>query len=379
MVSVAWRYLHPPILWSGVCLLLVGLVMVTSASLHVAADTTGNAFYFGEHQLFYLLVGLGASAFVYFLMPIEWLKHLRIPAIICAFGILTVVLIPGVGMEVNGSRRWINLGIVTVQASEVVKICFVIYLAGYIDTHKQALQQHWRAFLGPLAVLAVLALLLLLEPDFGAVVVLGLCALGMLLMAGVPMRYFLGLILAAALVAGLLVITEPYRMQRLVSFLDPWSDQYGSGYQLTQSLIAFGRGHWFGVGLGRGVQKLFYLPEAHTDFVFAVLAEELGLFGVCAIVAVFSCLGYSLFRLGWKLQQHGSGYSAMLVYGIAMIICSQTFINMGVTMGILPTKGLTLPFVSYGGSSLVISMVMLALVLRAAAEQARFRELGRVG
>ena len=374
MQRVRLDQLHPLILWSGIILLLTGLVMVTSASLHVAASQTGNAFYFSQHQAVYLLLGLVAAALVYFLVPLAWLKTLRFPALALAFGTLVVVLIPGIGVEVNGSRRWINLGLFTVQASEIVKLCFVVYLAGYIETRRSALQRDWQSFFGPIAVLGLLAGLLLAEPDFGAVVVLGICALGMLMMAGVPTKYFSVLVIGALLLGGLIAVAEPYRVARLMSFLDPWSDQYGAGYQLTQSLIAFGRGHWFGAGLGQGVQKLFYLPEAHTDFVFAVLAEELGLVGVSCVLAVFACLGYSILRLGWQLQQHGSMHSAQLVYGIAMILCAQVFINMGVTMGILPTKGLTLPLVSYGGSSLIISMVMLALVLRAAAEHDSRRE-----
>jgi cell division protein FtsW len=383
MVRVRLDYLHPVIFWSGLVLLLTGIVMVTSASLHVAESTTGNAFFFSEHQAAYLLLGLVVAAGVYFLVSLEWLRQLRFVALAVAFGTLVAVLIPGIGLVVNGSRRWINLGLFTVQASEIVKLCFVIYLAGYIETRKQELRHDWKVFSGPIAVLGLLAVLLLLEPDFGAVVVLGICTLGMLMMAGVPIRYFIMLASGVLLAGALVAVAEPYRVARLMSFLDPWSDQYGSGYQLTQSLIAFGRGHWFGAGLGNGVQKLFYLPEAHTDFVFAVLAEELGLVGVAAVLGVFVCLGYSLFRLGWQLQQHGSSHSAQLVYGIAMIICSQAFINMGVTMGILPTKGLTLPFVSYGGSSLIISLVMLALALRAAAEHAYYRDnlpgKGRVG
>lgn len=383
MLRVRLNHLNPTILWSSIILLLTGIVMVTSASLHVAASQTGNAFYFSEHQSVYLLLGLMAATFVYFLVSLEWLKKLRFVALLVAFATLILVLIPGIGTMVNGSRRWINLGLFTVQASEIVKLCFVVYLAGYIETRKQALQHDKKAFFGPLGVLVVLASLLLAEPDFGAVVVLGICALGMLMMAGVPTKYFIILVAGVSAVGVLVAVAEPYRVQRLMSFLDPWSDQYGAGYQLTQSLIAFGRGHWFGAGLGQGVQKLFYLPEAHTDFVFAVLAEELGLVGVMGVIAVFACLGYSLFRLGWQLQQHGSSHSAQLVYGIAMIICSQAFINIGVTMGILPTKGLTLPLVSYGGSSLIISMVMLALVLRAGAEHRYHRDqaplAGRVG
>lgn len=379
MPKVRLAQLHPTILWSAVCLMLVGVVIVTSASLHVAASEAGDAFYFSVHQAVYLLLGLVVGGLVYFLVPIQLLLKTRLLALLAGFIALVLVLLPGIGVAVNGSSRWINLGVITVQASEVAKLCFVIYLAGYIDTNRTQLKQHWQAFLGPMLVLAGLAVMLLLEPDFGAVVVLGICALGMLLMAGVPLLYFGVLMVLALLLGGVIAVAEPYRVARLLSFINPWQHQFDSGYQLTQSLIAFGRGHWFGVGLGHGVQKLFYLPEAHTDFVFAVWAEELGLAGVSFIVGIFTLLGYSMFKLAWRSQQDGNLHGAMLVFGFGMIICTQAFVNMGVTMGILPTKGLTLPFVSYGGSSLMIFTVMLAITLRVAAEQSYFREQGRLG
>ncbi len=380
MTKVRLSHMQPGILWSTVCLLLIGIVMVTSASLSVSASIhDGNAFYFSAHQITYLLLGFVVAGIIYFTISIEWLKQLRYLALLAAVSALLIVLVPGLGVSVNGARRWINLGVVTVQASEVAKLCFVIYLAGYIETHKKALQHHWQALLAPVAVLVLLSCILIFEPDFGAIVVLGICMLGMLMMAGVPLRYFAVLAVLALIVATGMALAEPYRVQRLVSFWAPWQHQFDSGYQLTQSLIAFGRGHWFGVGLGEGVQKLFYLPEAHTDFVFAVLGEELGLVGVTFVIAVFACLGYGMLRMARMLQQHGSFYEAQMVYGISLIICTQVFINIGVTMGILPTKGLTLPFVSYGGSSLIISMTMVALVLRAGAEHAYYRDQGRVG
>lgn len=369
MMRARAAQLDPLILWCTLALALIGLVMVTSASLHVAARDYGGAFYFSGRQMGYLLVGFVAAAVVYCYVPLALLRRLRYVALAVAIVTLLVVLVPGIGSRVNGSRRWINLVAFTVQASEIVKLCFVIYLAGYIDSHRDQLKQAPGAFVGPMAILGFFAFLLLLEPDFGAVVVLGICALGMLMMAGVPAKWFAGLMGFLVVVGGVLAAAESYRVKRLMTFLDPWNDQFGDGYQLVQSLIAFGRGHWTGAGLGQGVQKLFYLPEAHTDFVFAVLAEELGLVGVCAVLAVFAGLGYAIFRLARRLEQENSIHAAQLVYGIGMIICAQAFINMGVTMGLLPTKGLTLPFVSYGGSSLVISFVMVALVLRAAAER----------
>lgn len=377
MTNVSLRDLHPGILWCSIALLLIGEVMVTSASLHVAAVNTGEPFHFSLHQAIYLLLGLVVGAFVYFFVDLEWLRKLRFLALLGGLGALVVVLLPGLGVEVNGSRRWIGVGGLTLQASEVTKLCFIVYLAGYIDKHQADLQHNWQAIVPPLVVLVAMSILLLCEPNFGAAVVLGICTLGMLMMAGVPFRYFAIMAFGVLLVGGIVAVAEPYRVERLVSFIHPWEDRFGSGYQLTQSLIAFGRGHWFGVGLGEGVQKLFYLPEAHTDFVFSVLGEELGLAGVLAVVALFSGLGYSLLRLGRHLQTRGMRYHAQLVFGISLIICAQAFINMGVTMGVLPTKGLTLPFVSYGGSSMVIMEVMVALALRAAAESNRLQQQGR--
>ena len=290
---------------------------------------------------------------------------------------LVMVFIPGLGREVNGSTRWIALPGLTIQASEIVKLCFVLYLAGYIAQHKAALESGWKAFLLPLGVLAALTFMLLLQPDFGAVVVLGIAAMGMLFLAGVPTLRFLIIGLAVVALGAVVALAEPYRVARLMSFTDPWADQYGAGYQLTQSLIAFGRGHWLGVGLGNSVQKLFYLPEAHTDFVFAVLAEEWGLIGTLAMIVGFAVLGWRLFVIGRGLEQRGFLYHAYLVYGTALVLCAQAFINVGVNMGVLPTKGLTLPFVSYGGSSLLICSVMIALVLRASTEQSRLQARGR--
>lgn len=372
-----WNRLDPWLLGGVLCLLLVGLVMVTSASLQIAESQTGQPFYYSIHHAIYLLVGVTAGTLVYMLVPLSWLEAMRFATLPLAVTVLVAVFIPGLGRQVNGSMRWLNLAGFTVQPSEVVKLCFVLYMAGYIAQRKGDLEQTWKAFLMPLAVLGVLMLLLLLEPDFGAVVVLGVTAMGMLFLSGVPARRFLIVALSAVLLGGLVAVAQPYRVERLMSFLNPWADQYGSGYQLTQSLIAFGRGHWLGVGLGNSVQKLFYLPEAHTDFVYAVLGEELGLMGNLALIALFSLVCYRIFRLGRDLEERGALYHAYVVYGVALVFSAQAFINMGVNMGILPTKGLTLPFVSYGGSSLLVSMVMVGLVLRAGAEQARLSARGR--
>jgi cell division protein FtsW len=291
-------------------------------------------------------------------------EKLRGLALAAAVFVLALVLIPGIGKEVNGSQRWIALPGFNVQASELAKLGYLIWLAGYISNHQQALLQKWPAFLIPLGVLAVLAGLLLAEPDFGAVVVLGIATLGMLFIAGVPLLRFLTIALLVTLLGAAVALLQPYRMARLMNFLDPWADQFGGGYQLTQSLIAFGRGHVDGVGLGNSVQKLFYLPEAHTDFVFAVTAEEFGLLGTTLLIALFVLVCARIFSLAFSLLQKQQLFSGQLVLGIALIFSSQVFVNIGVNMGLLPTKGLTLPLVSYGGSSLLVMAVMIALVLR---------------
>lgn len=376
-MRIEWQGMNPlgpdmdrPLLLTVFALALIGLVMVTSASLQIAETRLDAPFHFALRHGIYLLLGLGAAAVVYMATPLAWLQRMRFATLPLALAVLVAVFLPGLGREVNGSLRWLDLGGFTVQPSEVVKLCFVLYLAGYVAERREQLQTEWKAFLMPLAVLAVISFLLLLEPDFGAVVVLGITAMGMLWLAGVPTLRFLIVCLAGVSAGGLLAIAQPYRVARLMSFLDPWADQFGNGYQLTQSLIAFGRGHWFGVGLGNSVQKLFYLPEAHTDFVYAVLGEELGLFGNLLLLGLFAFLCYRIFRLGRRLEEQEQVYSAFLVYGVALVLSAQAFINLGVNMGLLPTKGLTLPFVSYGGSSLVISLVMVGLVLRAAAEPA---------
>ncbi|MCU5786175.1 cell division protein FtsW [Alcanivorax marinus] len=377
LMSLRQSGVDRPLLWAVALLSLAGLVIVTSASLQIGETRLGNPFYYGMRHGLYLLAGVGVGLFVYCCVPLTVLEKLRFAALPVAVVFLLLVFVPGLGREVNGSTRWIALPGLTIQASEVVKLCFVLYLAGYIAQHKAALETRWKAFLVPLGVLGALTFMLLLQPDFGAVVVLGITAMGMLFLAGVPTLRFLLIGLAAVALAAVVALAEPYRVARLMSFTDPWADQYGAGYQLTQSLIAFGRGHFMGVGLGNSVQKLFYLPEAHTDFVFAVLAEEWGLLGVLAMLAGFTVLGWRVFRIGHGLEERGFLYHAYLVYGCALVFCAQAFINVGVNMGVLPTKGLTLPFVSYGGSSLLISAAMVALVLRAGAEQSRLQARGR--
>jgi cell division protein FtsW len=281
-----------------------------------------------------------------------------------------LVLIPGVGREVNGSRRWLSLGVLTLQSSEIAKLCVIIYLAGYLVRRQQEVREQWSGFIKPMVVLFAVTLLLLLEPDFGATVVTVGTAFAMIFLAGVRLGHFLLVILGSMLALVLLVYIEPYRMQRLITFMDPWADQFNTGYQLTQSLIAFGRGEWFGVGLGNSVQKLFYLPEAHTDFVFAIFAEEFGLLGALTVIGLFSTLIARILQIGRRAEHKQQLFSAYVAFGVALMISAQVFINIGVNIGLLPTKGLTLPFLSYGGSSLIVCCMALGIVFRINREQA---------
>jgi len=345
-------------------LLLIGWIMVTSASSEVASSLTGNAWYFSLRHGIFLLGALGVGALA-LRVPLAWWKVNGPLLLLVGLSLLLLVLL--VGREVNGSRRWLSLPGVpfNLQASEVAKFCLVVYLAGYLERFLPQVRRQWGAFLRPLAVMAVIAGLLILEPDYGAVVVMTGAVMGMLLMAGAPWGRFLALLLVVGALGLLAAVAEPYRMARLTSFADPWADQFASGYQLTQALIAFGRGHWLGMGLGNSVQKLFYLPEAHTDFVFAVLAEELGLLGAIAVVGLFALLIWRAMAVGRRAELAGLCFAAYLSYGFALVLGAQAFINIAVSTGMLPTKGLTLPLLSYGGSSLVVSSVMVALLLRA--------------
>ncbi|MGE4535063.1 putative lipid II flippase FtsW [Halomonas sp.] len=358
------------LLVAALSLLLVGLVMVTSASTGVAASLTGNPWYFGlRHGTF--LVGALVIATLVLRVPLGWWKANG--PLLLLVGILLLVLVLLVGREVNGSRRWLSVPGVpfNLQASELAKLFLIVYLAGYLERFLPQVRRDWGAFLRPLVVLGVFGVLLILEPDYGAVVVMTGCVMGMLLMAGAPWGRFLLLALLVAAGGAALAVAEPYRMARLTSFIDPWADQFASGYQLTQALIAFGRGGWLGMGLGNSVQKLFYLPEAHTDFVFAVLAEELGLLGAVGVIGLFALLVWRAMAVGRRAELAGLAFAAYLSYGIALVLGAQAFINIAVSSGMLPTKGLTLPLLSYGGSSLVVSATMVALLLRVDIETRR--------
>ena len=346
-----------------VLLMTLGLIMVTSSSIGIAEKRFHHPFHYAWHQAAYLGLGLLTSLIV-FSLPLKFWEKIARPLMLVALIFLFMVLVPGLGKKVNGSTRWLNLGIVAIQISELVKFCIIIYLASYIVRKKDALRTQFFGFVRPLFLLGLISALLLLEPDFGATVVIVSTALSMLFLAGVPFFYFFGLCFFTSLAFIVLAISAPYRLQRLTAFLDPWAYQFESGYQLTQALIAFGRGEWFGVGLGSSVQKLFYLPEAYTDFVFAVLAEELGLVGGLCVIGLYVLLVVRGMMIGLVAEKRGAVFSAFCCYGISFWIGFQAFISMGVNTGLLPTKGLTLPFLSYGGCSLIVLCIAIALIFR---------------
>ena len=352
-----------PMLAGCLGLLGLGLVMITSASSEVAAALSGNTLYHMIRHLFYLVIGLGACVAT-LLVPMSVWQRNGARLLIAAFVLLILVLVPGIGREVNGASRWIGFGIFNVQPSELAKLFTVIFLAGFLVRRQEEVRENLMGFIKLMMVIGPMSALLLLEPDFGATVVLVGASIAMLFLAGVNLLRFIPLVLGV-LAAGVAVMTsQSYRMQRLTNFIDPWADQYGAGYQLSQALIAFGRGEWFGVGLGNSIQKQFYLPEAHTDFVFSVLAEEFGLLGSLLTVALFVFVSVRALYIGLWAEKAKQFFAAYVAYGLAVMWIGQILINIGVNAGVLPTKGLTLPFLSYGGSSLVICCVMLGLLLR---------------
>jgi cell division protein FtsW len=354
------------LIWSAIFLLSLGLVMVYSASISIAEvgrNTNGSPAYFLVRHGAYLAAGLMAGLIAFQIPMRLWQKysfHLFVGGML----LLVLVLVPGIGREVNGSRRWISLLIVNFQPSEFMKLFIVIYVANYTVRKAAYLGNFRKGFLPMLIVMLMVGLLLLLEPDFGSFVVITAIMMAILFLGGINLKLFTGLI--GFVVTGLLALIwiEPYRMQRFFGFLDPWDDPYGKGYQLSHALIAFGRGEWLGVGLGGSVEKLFYLPEAHTDFLLAVIAEELGFVGIATVVALFACLVIRAFVIGRQAAMRERFFPALLAQGIGVWMGVQAFINMGVNMGVLPTKGLTLPLMSFGGSSIVVSCLALALLLR---------------
>jgi len=355
--------LDPVLLGIVLTLLLGGLVILASASITISDNATGNPFYYVERQLIAAAIGLAAGLFCLF-VPMRVWQSLGPLLLLVGIALLCVVLVPGVGYEVNGSTRWVRFGVMNLQVSEPARLCLLVYLAGYVVRQQKALRERFVGFLRPMLVLSLGCALLLAEPDFGAAIVLLATALVMLFVAGARIRDFVLFFSTAVIAMVALTLTSTYRLKRLTGFLDPWADPFDSGFQLTQSLIAIGRGEWFGVGLGDGVQKLFYLPEAHTDFVFAVFAEEFGLLGSVVLIVLFMALLWRVFKLAMRAADAERFFEAYLAIGLGTWLGLQAFINVGVNMGMLPTKGLTLPLISYGRSSLIVAMIAIGLLLR---------------
>ena len=352
-----------PLLAGCLALLGLGLVMITSASSEVAAALSGNPLYHMVRHLIYLVIGF-AAALITLLVPMALWQRFSGTLLLLAFVLLILVLLPGIGREVNGAKRWIGFGLFNLQPSELAKLFTVMFIAGYLVRRQTEVREKLTGFIKPMLVLGPIAVLLLAEPDFGATVVLVGSCIAMLFLGGINLLRFIPLVAGVLALGALVMTSQAYRMKRLTNFLDPWAEQFGDGYQLSQALIAFGRGEWFGVGLGNSIQKQFYLPEAHTDFVFAVLAEELGMLGALITVGLFVFVSVRALYIGLWAEKAKQFFSAYVAYGLSFLWIGQVLINIGVNVGLLPTKGLTLPFLSYGGSSLVICCVSLALLLR---------------
>ncbi len=346
-------------------LMTIGLLMMTSASIEIAKLQYNDPFFYFKRQLFFSVL-TAVIVVITLTIPVRAWYSISLPLLLISFALLALVLVPGVGRVVNGSARWIDLGFYNLQPSELAKIFIVVYLAAYLERHRFSVVETWVGFIKPMVILAAAIVLLHFEPDHGAMVILIGTTFSMIFLAGAKLhRFALVLMLCVSAVAAL-AIMKPYVLDRFSSFLNPWAAEYvyGEGYQLTQALIAFGRGGWFGEGLGNSIQKLYFLPEAHTDFVLAIVAEEFGFAGVSVVVGLFIALVAQAFKIGKRVELAGNLFPAYLAYGIAMLFACQTLINVGVNIGLLPTKGLTLPFLSYGGNSLLISGFMVAVLVR---------------
>ncbi|SJL82130.1 Lipid II flippase FtsW [Vibrio palustris] len=350
------------LVWIALGLMLIGLVMVTSASFPISTRLTHQPFHFMERHAFFLFLSV-CTASVVMRVPMEkWMKFSSPLLALSAF-LLLVVLVAG--HSVNGASRWIPLGLFNLQPAEVAKLSLFMFMSGYLVRKQDEVREtFFGGFMKPIMVFGTLAVLLLCQPDLGTVVVMLVTLFGMLFIAGAKLTQFLALMVAGILAVVGLIAAEPYRIRRVTSFMDPWEDPFGSGYQLTQSLMAFGRGEWFGQGLGNSVQKLEYLPEAHTDFVFAVLGEELGFVGVVLVLILIFSLVLKAIFIGKKAFEHDEYFGGYLAFGIGIWFAFQTLVNVGAAAGIVPTKGLTLPLISYGGSSLIVMSVAVAMLLR---------------
>ena len=354
------------LIWATLLLLGIGLVMVYSSSVDVAAASKSSNYqnhYYLLRQSIYIGIGL-FMGYISFQIPIYFWQRMAPYLFIIGLVLLVLVLIPGIGREVNGSRRWISLVVVNFQPSEFVKLATIMYASDYVLRKSKQMRTIVKGFLPMLGVIVFTGFLLLLEPDFGALAVITIVAMGILFLGGLSLKIFFSLIIFTPISIYFLIVNSPYRMQRIVAFLDPWADPYGKGYQLTHSLIAFGRGEYLGVGLGGSVEKQLYLPEAHTDFILAVIGEEFGLLGVTIVIGLFVYLVLRMFGIAKESIQNKKHFPALMAQGVALWFATQGIINMGVNVGLFPTKGLTLPLLSFGGSGILLNMVAVAIVLK---------------
>ena len=350
--------------WLTLSLLCIGLVMVYSASIAIAeAGKWHQPTYFLMRHALFLGISIALAA-IAFQLPMHLWQRMSPYLFLLGAGLLVLVLIPGVGREVNGSQRWLPLVFVNLQPSEFMKLLVVIYAADYTVRKAAYMHSFRKGFLPMFLVMLLIGGLLLREPDFGAFAVITVIAMAILFLGGMNWKLFAGLIVMLVIGFLLLIWTSPYRMQRIIGFMDPWADPYGNGYQLSHALIAFGRGEWLGVGLGGSVEKLLYLPEAYTDFLLAVIAEELGFAGVIVVIALFAWLVMRAFAIGRQAAYMERYFSALVAQGVGVWLAVQAIINIGVNMGVLPTKGLTLPLMSFGGSGMVANCIAIALLLR---------------
>jgi cell division protein FtsW len=355
------------LMFSTLSLIAIGVIMVASSSFAIAEKYNHDAFYYLKRHILYLGIGFVLSSII-LAMKTDWMEHLSRILLVVAIILLVLVLFPGIGVKINGARRWLNLGVARFQVVEAVKLAMIVYLAGYFVRHKQGLQNKFFGVVKPLFAAVLIAGLLLLQPDFGSAVLILTITLFMIYIAGARYRdlSILGIVSASSMV--LLAYAEPYRIQRLISFQNPWSDPFDGGFQLVQALIAIGSGKFSGIGLGGSVQKLFYLPEAHTDFIFSVYAEELGFLGVIVLIFLYTLLIVRIFSISKVALANGKEFASFACAGIGVWIALQAFLSMGVNLGLLPTKGLTLPFISSGGSAIMMNLLSLAIVIRVSYE-----------
>jgi cell division protein FtsW len=362
---------------SALALALLGVIMVASSSIAIAEGDGLSPFYYLLRHLVFLSLGCGLGL-AFALLPLQLVeRHARL-FLLLSLLLLVAVFLPGFGVRVNGAKRWLRLGLSNFQAVEAVKLFVILWLASYLVRFRAEVQHAFKGTLKPLLIAGTIVLLLLKQPDFGSASLILAIVLGMIWLGGARARDLFALGAAAMPVMAWAALSESYRVKRLTSFLDPWKDPFNDGFQLTQALIAIGRGEWFGVGLGASIQKLYYLPEAHTDFILAVIAEELGLFGVCLVIGLFAWLCGRLFLLGRRAEESGLGFSAYVAYGIAIWLSVQATVSIGVNLGLLPTKGLTLPLISSGGSSLLMTCAAIGVALRISYEVTRHAAVSAV-